>query len=109
MPKDPFIREKFAEEYARIRAPRGVTVAQASDTVTDGSYFGTMRKRPASAVPAVRALIARTQRMCAAQARAIHLDGPSAVVSIAGAARLADNSRALSPARSGERREARRE
>ena len=36
------LRATFAEEYARIRAPRGVTVAQASDTVTDGSYFGTM-------------------------------------------------------------------
>jgi phosphate acetyltransferase len=42
---DPFtsdLREKFAEEYARIRSPKGVTVSQASDTVTDGSYFGTM-------------------------------------------------------------------
>jgi phosphate acetyltransferase len=42
---DPFssaLREEFAEEYARIRSPRGVTVSQALDTVTDGSYFGTM-------------------------------------------------------------------
>jgi phosphate acetyltransferase len=42
---DPFtsdLRQQFAVEYARIRSPRGVTVGQASDTVTDGSYFGTM-------------------------------------------------------------------
>jgi phosphate acetyltransferase len=42
---DPFtsdLRQQFAEEYARIRSPKGVSVAQASDTVTDGSYFGTM-------------------------------------------------------------------
>jgi phosphate acetyltransferase len=42
---DPFhseLRERFAEEYARIRSPKGVTVSQAMDTVTDGSYFGTM-------------------------------------------------------------------
>jgi phosphate acetyltransferase len=42
---DPFtseLRQEFAEEYARIRSPKGVTVLQASDTVTDGSYFGTM-------------------------------------------------------------------
>ncbi|HEY2645236.1 MAG TPA: phosphate acetyltransferase [Galbitalea sp.] len=42
---DPFtspLRQEFAEEYARIRSPRGVTVSQALDTVTDGSYFGTL-------------------------------------------------------------------
>jgi phosphate acetyltransferase len=42
---DPFtsdLRQRFAEEYARIRSPKGVTVEQAADTVTDGSYFGTM-------------------------------------------------------------------
>jgi phosphate acetyltransferase len=42
---DPFtsaLRQQFAEEYARIRSPRGVTVEQASDTVADGSYFGTL-------------------------------------------------------------------
>ena len=33
---------KFAEEYARLRAHRGVTLAQAADTVTDVSYFGTL-------------------------------------------------------------------
>jgi phosphate acetyltransferase len=42
---DPFtseLRQRFAEEYARIRSPKGVSVSQAADTVTDGSYFGTM-------------------------------------------------------------------
>ena len=42
---DPFtsdLRQEFAEEYARIRSPKGVSVEQAADTVTDGSYFGTM-------------------------------------------------------------------
>ena len=33
---------KFAEEYARLRAHRGVTLVQAADTVTDVSYFGTL-------------------------------------------------------------------
>ena len=33
---------KFAEEYARLRAHKGITVEQARDTVTDVSYFGTM-------------------------------------------------------------------
>ncbi|WP_438353973.1 phosphate acetyltransferase [Microbacterium sp. CJ88] len=33
---------RFAEEYARLRAHKGVTYAQAADTVTDASYFGTM-------------------------------------------------------------------
>ncbi|MGF3055909.1 phosphate acetyltransferase [Microbacterium sp. YY-01] len=32
----------FAEEYARLRAHKGVTIEQARDTVTDVSYFGTM-------------------------------------------------------------------
>ncbi len=42
---DPFaseLRERFAGEYARVRAHKGITVSQASDTVTDVSYFGTM-------------------------------------------------------------------
>ncbi|MFP7762335.1 phosphate acetyltransferase [Marisediminicola sp. LYQ134] len=42
---DPFdeeLRSRFAEEYARVRAHKGITVQQASDTVTDVSYFGTM-------------------------------------------------------------------
>jgi phosphate acetyltransferase len=41
-PFDPVHVAKFADEYARLRAHKGVTVAQASDTVTDVSYFGTM-------------------------------------------------------------------
>jgi phosphate acetyltransferase len=41
-PFDPVLRQRFAEEYARIRGHRGITVGQASDTVTDVSYFGTM-------------------------------------------------------------------
>ncbi|MFV0374672.1 phosphate acetyltransferase [Microbacterium sp.] len=32
----------FAQEYARLRSHKGVTLAQAADTVTDVSYFGTM-------------------------------------------------------------------
>ena len=41
-PFDPELRGRFAEEYARLRAHKGITVIQASDTVTDVSYFGTM-------------------------------------------------------------------
>jgi phosphate acetyltransferase len=41
-PLDPVHVHKFAEEYARLRAHKGVTVGQAADTVTDVSYFGTM-------------------------------------------------------------------
>ncbi|MEO9139457.1 MAG: phosphate acetyltransferase [Jatrophihabitans sp.] len=36
------LRQQFAEEYMRLRSPRAVSAEQASDTVTDGSYFGTM-------------------------------------------------------------------
>ncbi len=36
------LRSRFAEEYARLRAHKGITLGQASDTVTDVSYFGTM-------------------------------------------------------------------
>lgn len=39
---DPVLALKFAEEYARIRAHKGVTLDQARDQVTDVSYFGTM-------------------------------------------------------------------
>jgi phosphate acetyltransferase len=39
---DDVLRYKFAQEYARLRAHKGLTVSQASDTVTDVSYFGTM-------------------------------------------------------------------
>jgi phosphate acetyltransferase len=41
-PQDAVHVHKFAEEYARLRAHKGVTVSQAADTVTDVSYFGTM-------------------------------------------------------------------
>ncbi|MCM6763733.1 phosphate acetyltransferase [Rathayibacter sp. ZW T2_19] len=39
---DPEHRARFAEEYARIRAHKGITYDHAFDTVTDVSYFGTM-------------------------------------------------------------------
>lgn len=41
-PTDPELVQRFAEEYARLRAHKGITVSQAADTVTDVSYFGTM-------------------------------------------------------------------
>jgi phosphate acetyltransferase len=41
-PFDETLRERFAEEYARLRAHKGITVELARDTVTDVSYFGTM-------------------------------------------------------------------
>ncbi|MFS2242046.1 phosphate acetyltransferase [Microbacterium sp. OR16] len=41
-PTDPTLVQRFAEEYARLRAHKGVTQQQAADTVTDVSYFGTM-------------------------------------------------------------------
>ena len=41
-PTDPSYVDRFAEEYARLRAHKGVTLGQAADTVTDVSYFGTM-------------------------------------------------------------------
>jgi phosphate acetyltransferase len=41
-PHDPVLGFKFAEEYARIRAHKGVTLDQARDQVSDVSYFGTM-------------------------------------------------------------------
>jgi phosphate acetyltransferase len=34
--------EQFAEEYARLRAHRGITLDEARQTVADASYFGTM-------------------------------------------------------------------
>ncbi|AWB85620.1 phosphate acetyltransferase [Mycetocola zhujimingii] len=39
---DPELGQRFAEEYARLRAHKGVTLDQARDQVTDVSYFGTM-------------------------------------------------------------------
>jgi len=41
-PFDPELRERFAEEYARLRAHKGVSIEDARDIVTDVSYFGTM-------------------------------------------------------------------
>ncbi|KAB2349465.1 phosphate acetyltransferase [Actinomadura rudentiformis] len=41
-PFDPALRERFAEEYARVRAHKGVNLDLARDTVTDLSYFGTL-------------------------------------------------------------------
>ncbi len=41
-PFDALLGLRFAEEYSRLRAHKGVTVQQAADVVTDASYFGTM-------------------------------------------------------------------
>ncbi len=41
-PFDPELRARFAEEYAAVRVHKGISLVQASDTVTDVSYFGTM-------------------------------------------------------------------
>jgi phosphate acetyltransferase len=41
-PFDAVSVDKFAREYERLRAHKGVTYAQAADTVTDVSYFGTL-------------------------------------------------------------------
>jgi len=41
-PFDDVLRLRFADEYARLRSHKGITVDQAADTVTDASYFGTM-------------------------------------------------------------------
>ncbi len=41
-PFDDVLRLRFANEYAKLRAHKGITVDQAADTVTDPSYFGTM-------------------------------------------------------------------
>lgn len=41
-PFDDVLRGKFAAEYARLRAHKGMSVQLAGDTVTDVSYFGTM-------------------------------------------------------------------
>ncbi len=39
---DPVLLDKFATEYARLRAHKGITYDQAHDLVSDISYFGTM-------------------------------------------------------------------
>ena len=36
------LHERFAQEYARVRAPKGMTIETARGIVTDVSYFGTM-------------------------------------------------------------------
>jgi phosphate acetyltransferase len=41
-PLHPGLVERFAEEYAVLRAHKGVTVDDARDIVSDVSYFGTM-------------------------------------------------------------------
>ena len=41
-PHDPELVERFAAEYARLRAHKGMTVERAREIVTDVSYFGTM-------------------------------------------------------------------
>ncbi len=41
-PLDPQLRERFAQEYARLRAHKGMTLEVARDIVTDVSFFGTM-------------------------------------------------------------------
>ena len=41
-PHDPEHVERYAEEYARLRAKKGVTLEQAREKVQDVSYFGTM-------------------------------------------------------------------
>ncbi|WP_314129823.1 phosphate acetyltransferase [Schaalia odontolytica] len=39
---DPAYLERYAEEFARLRAKKGVTLEQAREKVIDVSYFGTM-------------------------------------------------------------------
>ncbi|HYJ49944.1 MAG TPA: phosphate acetyltransferase, partial [Microbacterium sp.] len=41
-PFDAVYVDRFAREYERLRAHKGVTFAKAADTVTDVSYFGTL-------------------------------------------------------------------
>lgn len=41
-PTEPELLERFAAEYARLRAHKGVTLDQAKDKLKDLSYFGTM-------------------------------------------------------------------
>ena len=41
-PTDPELLDRFAAEYARLRAHKGVTVDQARAKMADLSYFGTM-------------------------------------------------------------------
>ncbi len=41
-PTDPELLERFATEYARLRAHKGITLEQARAKMADLSYFGTM-------------------------------------------------------------------
>lgn len=41
-PYDETLRQRFAEEYVRLREHKGMTLDVARETVTDVSYFGTM-------------------------------------------------------------------
>jgi phosphate acetyltransferase len=41
-PTDPELVERFAAEYAKARAHKGMTIERAREVVTDVSYFGTM-------------------------------------------------------------------
>ncbi|GGU99913.1 phosphate acetyltransferase [Streptomyces spectabilis] len=41
-PQTSELRQRFAEEYARLRAHKGVTVELAYDVVADVNYFGTL-------------------------------------------------------------------
>ncbi|GGL89708.1 phosphate acetyltransferase [Nakamurella endophytica] len=41
-PDDPELVERFAAEYTRLRAAKGMTLQRARETVRDVSYFGTM-------------------------------------------------------------------
>ncbi len=41
-PTDPELVERFAAEYATVRAHKGVTIEQAREKMKDLSYFGTM-------------------------------------------------------------------
>ena len=41
-PKDPDLVDRFAKEYARLRAHKGMTDERAADIVSDVSYFGAM-------------------------------------------------------------------
>ncbi|GAB2535380.1 phosphate acetyltransferase [Brachybacterium huguangmaarense] len=41
-PHDPELLEKYAAEYARLRAKKGVTLEEARERIQDVSYFGTM-------------------------------------------------------------------
>ncbi|WFP16854.1 phosphate acetyltransferase [Citricoccus muralis] len=41
-PADAVDRERYAEEYARLRAHRGVDLERAREVMVEGAYFGTM-------------------------------------------------------------------